>query len=515
MSTLSIIIVNYNVCSFLEQCLRSIMRSQSIDYIKDLEVWVVDNDSVDDSVIMLKEHFPWVHCIENKKNEGFAKANNKAIELSSSKYILLLNPDTVLEENTLSLCIGFMEEHPDAGGLGVKMLDGKGRFLPESKRGLPTPEVAIYKIVGLSRIFPHSARFARYYMGHLDNEQTSKIDVLSGAFMLMPKAVLEKTGYLDEAFFMYGEDIDLSYRITKAGYNNYYYPQACIIHYKGESTKKGSLNYVKVFYKAMDIFVEKHFKGSLGSSFSTMLKLAIWFRALLSFFSRIFKRMFLPVSDFVCNYGILYALSLFWGKFYFGNWQYYEDFYKNVVLVAYAAVLVLGLQLCGSYRNPIRIKKTIYGYGIGMLILFSFFALSQPQWHYSRFMMVGGSLMACAVACCLRYLYSIVFPKLFVFGSKRKKRYLLAGEPQETQKARKWLLERGFGLDKIYSAHWPLTEDKLRETIKINKISEVVFCSEDIPFSEMVRWMRCAKDCEAEYCSFSDVFGRISSSGKD
>ncbi|MDE6105963.1 MAG: glycosyltransferase family 2 protein, partial [Bacteroidales bacterium] len=261
---LSIVIVNYNVCSFLEQCLRSVQRSQGVDYRRDMEVWVVDNASVDESVAMVKSRFPWVRCIENRENVGFAKANNQAIAQSTGDYVLLLNPDTVLEENTLAVCLAFMDAHPEAGGLGVRMLDGNGRFLPESKRGLPTPETAFYKMTGLARLFPHSKRFARYYMGHLSEFKTWEVDVLSGAFMLMPKRVLDEVGYLDETFFMYGEDIDLSYRITQGGYKNYYLADTRIIHYKGESTKKGSLNYVRVFYKAMEIFVAKHFKGTLG-----------------------------------------------------------------------------------------------------------------------------------------------------------------------------------------------------------------------------------------------------------
>ena len=245
---LSIIIVNYNVRNFLEQCLTSVFKA--INGI-DAEVFVVDNNSSDDSLEMVSQQFPEVIIIANKDNVGFSKANNQAMAIAKGRYILLLNPDTVVEEDTFSKCIAFSDKHPDLGGLGVKMVDGSGIFLPESKRGLPTPSVSFYKIFGLSAIFPKSKTFAKYHLAYLDKDEINEIEVLSGAFMWMRKSVLDKIGYLDEAFFMYGEDIDLSYRITQAGYKNYYFPEAQIIHYKGESTKKGSINYVFVFYLSL------------------------------------------------------------------------------------------------------------------------------------------------------------------------------------------------------------------------------------------------------------------------
>ena len=214
---LSVIIVNYNVKHFLEQCLNSVrIAAKHVD----CDVWMVDNNSVDHSVEMTQKKFPEVKIIANKVNTGFSVANNQAIKKSNSDYVLLLNPDTVVEEYTFKMVVDFMDEHPDAGGLGVKMLDGNGNFLPESKRGLPTPAVAFYKIFGLSSIFPKSKIFGKYHLGYLDKNETHAVDILSGAFMLMRKKTLDEVGLLDETFFMYGEDIDLSYRIIKSGYKN-------------------------------------------------------------------------------------------------------------------------------------------------------------------------------------------------------------------------------------------------------------------------------------------------------
>ena len=226
-ATLSIVIVNYNVKHFLEQTLTSVFKATKN---VDAEVFVVDNNSVDGSVALVKDKFPKVILIENKENTGFAVANNQAIRQSTGEFVLLLNPDTMVEEDTFEKCITFMREHPGCGGLGVRMVDGSGNFLPESKRGLPTPSVAFYKMSGLAKLFPKSKKFGKYHLTYLDEKETHEVDVLSGAFMFMRKEALDKAGLLDEDFFMYGEDIDLSYRLTKAGYKALYIPQAMAYH---------------------------------------------------------------------------------------------------------------------------------------------------------------------------------------------------------------------------------------------------------------------------------------------
>ena len=306
---LTVIIVNYNVQHFLEQCLHSVRKAAKN---VSTEIFVVDNNSVDGSVNMVKEKFPEAQIIENKKNTGFSFANNQAMKISKGEYILLLNPDTVVEEDTFEKVITFMDVHPDAGGLGVKMLDGKGSFLPESKRGLPTPAVAFYKIFGFSRLFPRSKTFGRYHLGFLDKDKTHEVDILSGAFMLMRKSVLDKVGLLDETFFMYGEDIDLSYRIILGGYKNYYFPETRIIHYKGESTKKSSINYVFVFYKAMVIFANKHFSQNNAKLFSFLINIAIYLRAGAAIFIRFLKSIALPAFDFA----LILILISFDSEFY-------------------------------------------------------------------------------------------------------------------------------------------------------------------------------------------------------
>jgi len=273
---LTVIIVSYNVSHFLEQCLKSVIRAS---HTLSVDIIVVDNSSEDDSVSRIRNKFPDIKLIVNSDNKGFSKANNQAILQSDSDYILLLNPDTVLEETTLIRTLHFMETHPEAGGLGIKMIDGQGYYLPESKRGLPTPWASFCKMSNLSQLFPRSAFFNRYHAGHLDENATNKVEVLAGAFMLLRRKVLDQIGLLDEDFFMYGEDIDLSFRITKAGYFNYYFPEAWMIHYKGESTRKSSLNYVRLFYGAMLIFARKHFAGKNERLLSLVILPGVYFRA--------------------------------------------------------------------------------------------------------------------------------------------------------------------------------------------------------------------------------------------
>ncbi|MBO7467640.1 MAG: glycosyltransferase family 2 protein [Bacteroidaceae bacterium] len=253
---LSIIIVNYNVRAYLEQCLRSVFASRCV---LDFEVYVVDNHSTDGSVAYLKGLYPQVHFIENDENLGFARANNEAIRCSQGRYVLLLNPDTIITEHTLVDCVSYLDTRPDAGGLGTYMLRTDGSFAYESRRGLPTPFVAFCKMSGLCKMFPHSRLFGKYYMRYLNEMEESEIEVISGAFMMLRRSALENVGLLDEAFFMYGEDIDLSYRLLKGGFKNYYIPSP-ILHYKGESTEKSSFRYVYTFYNAMQLFFNKHYK---------------------------------------------------------------------------------------------------------------------------------------------------------------------------------------------------------------------------------------------------------------
>ena len=283
---LSVVIVSYNVSHYLLQCLDSLQRAlRGIDG----EVIVVDNHSRDNSVALVHQAHPEVKVIENLHNLGFSKANNIALRHAKGEYALLLNPDTIVADNTIRDCIAFLDLHPDAGAAGVMMLNADGTVAPESRRGVPTPLTSFYKLSGLCRMFPRSPRFGRYYLGHLPWQTPQQIDIVSGAFCMLRRSVLDKVGLLDEDYFMYGEDIDLSYRILKQGATNWYLPYP-ILHYKGESTQKSSFRYVHVFYQAMLIFFRKHF-SHLGLLVTLPIKTAIWFKALVALVAMLTNRM--------------------------------------------------------------------------------------------------------------------------------------------------------------------------------------------------------------------------------
>lgn len=267
---LSVIILNYNVRYFLEQCIISVQKAlQTIDG----EIIVVDNNSKDDSCQMVRQLFPTVKLIENKENLGFPKGNNIGVAQAQGKYICILNPDTVVAEDTFTKILKTENWQLNTGIIGCKLIDGTGNFLPESKRGIPTPWVAFTKIFGLYKLFPKSIFFNKYYAQHLTENQSGEVEILVGAFMVMPRKLYLEVGGFDENCFMYSDDIDLSYRVLKKGLKNYYYAETTVIHYKGESTVRDGL-YIKRFQEAMNYFYGKHFKKSMA--FDTMMQLGTY-----------------------------------------------------------------------------------------------------------------------------------------------------------------------------------------------------------------------------------------------
>lgn len=490
MKTLSVIIVNYNVKHFLEQCLLSVKKA--VEGIES-EVYVVDNNSVDGSQQMLREKFPWVKLIDNRKNVGFSKANNQAIRISTGKYVLLLNPDTIVEETTFSKSIQFMEDHEDAGALGVKMLDGKGKFLPESKRALPTPWVAFYKIFGLARIFPRSKRFGKYHLSYLDNDSDHSVEVLSGAFMLMRNSVLDKIGLLDEDFFMYGEDIDLSYRVTQAGYKNYYFAGTKIIHYKGESTKKGSLNYVRVFYNAMIIFARKHFSADRQRFYISLIRLAVYFRAFLAILNRIWKKVAFPLAEVLLVYGAAYGIKEYWEyihKIPRDSIPYPAEF-DYIAAPVYSLVLIGFLWIAGGYRRPYRVKP-IQTAALAGFIAIATVSFVFPSINFSRMIVGLSSISMALIALLNRNIMNYLKTGNFFFTEENKRRIVLVGSNEEVDRISR--LIRGElnyqveieGTVRIEEEQQAARDDslgtiaQLDEITAIYKVDEVVFSNKSI-----------------------------------
>ena len=298
---LSVIIVNFNVKYFLEQCLCSVLNAT-----KNIaaEILVVDNHSSDGSREYLSARFRDLSFTWCDENLGFSKANNLALKKATGRYILFLNPDTILPEDCLEKSIAYLEDQQKVGALGIRMIDGSGVYLKESKRAFPSPATSFFKLSGLTALLPNSSIFARYYLGHLDPRKNQEVDVLAGAFMMIKKEVLDITGGFDERFFMYGEDVDLSFRIQQAGFKNICFAESTIIHFKGESTQKGNLNYLRLFYGAMALFVEKHYNSSTAAFYKFFIQSAIGFKAVTSGIAQLKKKQSkttqLPLMDQRC-----------------------------------------------------------------------------------------------------------------------------------------------------------------------------------------------------------------------
>lgn len=498
---LSIVIVNYNVKYFLRQCLSSVYGSDLA--LKDgsrleLEVWVVDNDSVDGSVEMVRSEFPQVHLIENKENAGFARANNQALAQSKGDCLLLLNPDTVVESDTFVRCVDFMRDHPDAGGLTVKMVDGDGRFLKESKRGFPSPEASFYKISGLIKLFPRSRRIAAYYMGHLPENEVNEIEIMPGAFLMISREAYDKIGGLDESYFMYGEDIDYSWRIHLAGFKNYYFPLTHIIHYKGESTKRGSMNYVYTFYNAMSIFVGRYFSGSNARVFNALLRTAIWLRASLAWAKRIGGRLAVPLLDFGVAYGGFLVIKRLWAELWANNIDYYPPEYTYLVMPLYVLILMCSSWLAGGYDKPLRPWKIVKGMGIGLLLLLSFYSLLDEGQRYSRMLLVAGGTWTLLSTLLVRTVLGALGMKGYARYARKRGNVLVVGSEAETARVRQLYAQMGApGTDII--AERPREAHHLQDLIRIEKVDEVVFCGADIELKDIIALMATLRTTGVEY----------------
>ncbi|HPH18692.1 MAG TPA: glycosyltransferase [Haliscomenobacter sp.] len=493
---LSIIIVNYNVKFFLEQALLAVRRAAAGLVV---EVWVVDNASRDGSVQMVQARFPEVQVIANERNVGFSKANNQAIRLATGEFILLLNPDTVIAEDTLRSSLDFMEKHPRAGALGVKMIDGTGVFLPESKRGFPSPFVAFCKTFGLSRIFPKSGFFNRYHLGHLSKDQNHEVDILSGAFMLIRKEALEKVGLLDEQFFMYGEDIDLSHRIQLGGYSNHYLADTRIIHYKGESTKKGSVNYVRIFYQAMILFARKHFRGGNARIFVFMLQMAIYFRAMLTLVSNFFQRAWWPILDALVLFLGLVLLKKSWAVYHFNNPDHFDDSFLYFNTPLYIGIWLFTLFFSGAYDQRTNLWQVVRGILLGAVGIAAIYGFLDLVYRSSRMLIVLGTVWALLAIPVLRALISSLGKGNFTLEEEEEKRLAIIGSVEETRRVEALL--RAIGMRKKTigliapemnpaESHLFLgTLADLPALVQLFRLDELIFCGKDLRNTEIIASM--------------------------
>jgi len=505
MTDLSLIIVNYNVKEFVQNLLYSIEKArQNLS----LEIFVVDNASDDGSVDVIREKFPYVNLIANKTNIGFGAANNLAMSKASGKYILLINPDTIVKEDTFTKMIGFFETHKDAGIAGCKVLNPDGSLQLACRRSFPGPWTSFTKVTGLSSIFPKSRLFARYNLTYLDENKSYEVDAVSGSFMMMSKDVYKKVGGFDEQFFMYGEDIDLCYRTQKEGYKVYYFHETEIIHYKGESTKRSSIDETKVFYQAMHLFVRKH----LSSSFivEIILQFAIFLRKIFAFIN-LYRLVILGMLiDFVVFSGALYTAEKIYGMY---KDYSFPEYTKPWVYFIPAFIQVIVSLLSFAYKKySISTLRSLISLFYGLLFL-STITYFFKDVAFSRALL----LINYGILVILFPLWRIIIKakfKLGVLAESRKMRTLVVGTGENSIKLAQKLdlsftnIYQVVGL--ISQARKQIGEkfekfsvvgsfDNIRKIIGENKIDKVIFSSDEISYNQM---FSIVADCQGENVEF-------------
>ncbi len=456
------------------------------------EIFVVDNNSTDGSKDFFLYKFPGVIFIWNEKNEGFSKANNRALLKASGEYILFLNPDTIIPEDCLEKCISFIETKNNNIACGVKMIDGSGKFLRESKRAFPSPATSLYKLAGLAYLFPKSRIFSKYHLGYLSENVTQEIDVLAGAFMMIPKKIMNAVGSFDENFFMYGEDIDLSYRIQKAGYKNFYFAESTIIHFKGESTKKGSLNYVRMFYNAMNVFVKKHYGGSKAALFIFFIQSAIILRAGLSALARFLKWIGLPVIDAAAIFMSFKAIKFFWSNYIKSDVNYSSNL-LSIAFPAFTLLFLAASYFAGLYDNGYKQSRLNKSTVTAMLVLLSAYSLLPESYRFSRGILLFGSLLAFVLMTVIRWLLlklSIIEPT----ENNDTNQTIVAATKEEYEEVNKLLQQAGRHekiLGRITTEERKEPEtigslSQLSRLLKLYTVKEIIFCEGHLTFQKII-----------------------------
>ncbi len=497
---LSVIIVNYNVKYFLEVCLNSLFRA--LVGIPS-EVIVVDNNSADDSCNFIRERYPSVILIENKDNKGFSKANNQGVAIARGEYILFLNPDTVMPEDFFTKTLVYLDAHPEAGALGPRLIDGKGRFAPDSKKSFPSLSVAIFKTIGINKLFPRSPYFNKYYSVHIAEHETAPVDVLSGCCMLVRRSAMDKAGGpFDEDYFMYCEDVDLSYRIEKAGYKNIYFPDADLIHYKGESTRKMTLSYVRIFNEALVTFVKKHYSAKQARLFVLFINIGIILRAVLGTMKRALKVLHMPLFDALILLLTLWGIKNFW-----------VQEVKNIMPIppasvyatfpAYIGLWLLSLYLNGAYDQPYRALKVTRGMLIGTVAILAYYGLLPPEYRYSRAIIIftgfGGTVVLLGLH---EILYRMGILKFIPYDKLPRNAVIVAGETAYRDTAA--MLRQVNYAPELSGRVNPGRDTgnalaglpEMKQLLYTTGVNEVIFCINGLTYKDMFQQMQL---CGAQY----------------
>ncbi|MGB9696479.1 MAG: glycosyltransferase [Ignavibacteria bacterium] len=475
----SVIIVNYNVKDRVDACIDSVYKSNTTNL--NIEIFFVDNNSIDGSYEHIKNKYPDVICIKNDRNLGFSKANNIALKQAKGKYILILNPDTILEENTFVKLIEFIKTHDRVGAVSSKLILGNGQLDTACKRSFPTLSVALPRMLGLSKIFPRSKIFGKYNLLYLDENQTHEVDSICGAFMFISKSILEEVGYFDEDYFMYGEDIDLCYRIKKAGYKNYYFPEVTTIHLKGSSTRKTNLSYVNTFFGAMAIFVKKHL-SSKSNFLYYLIRFGIFLRSLLSYLKRVIRLIRYPALDAILLF-ISFIIAIQYRFHIFPNEKYL------FIISVYITIWLINLFLFGSYfpKNKHYLLKPfnalVSGFFINASITYFF-----KDYAFSREVVVTASTLSIvflvgyrAMAAAYRFFSdkNIMLSRtnILVIGNKKLDQNI--GEK----------LQAKYNVSYYNDVSTKRDLSDIEDIVNLNSISEIVFTGEDYANKDILNLM--------------------------
>ncbi len=504
MIDISIITVNYNVKEFVLNLVISLKKAL-VDF--SYEIIVVDNASQDGSVEFLREKFSDINIIANNKNLGFGKANNIGLSLAKGKYICLINPDAIVKEDTFKVMIDFFENTPNAGLAGCKVLNPNGTLQLACRRGFPGPWTSFTKVSGLSTLFPKSKLFAKYNLTYLDENKTYEVDAISGSFMMFRREVYEKVGGFDPDFFMYGEDLDLCYRVQKAGYKVYYVHKTEVIHYKGESTKRSSIDETKMFYDAMQIFVKKHLSSSFIVTF--LLSLAINIRKFIAFFNLYKIPIFSALLDF-----LLYSFGVYLAEQIYSNehWLGFPEIYKPAIYFSPAAIQILISFLSGAYnKNRFLILRSWLGLIVGLFVITSL-TFFLKQYAFSRAVVLITFLLSIISFSLWRIILKVFFKigvgetantKTLIVGTGDKARLLATKLKNNFNVLNNVvgfisLSQKEIGLE-ISGLKVLGTEENIKKIILDNKIEKIIFSSDEISFESIFSIVSSCRDLNVDF----------------